>query len=294
MNTYITRISILSTVFTVAILGVTAFFISQLFDSAPAAEAAFVCPADTECPYDSNGNFIGYKNAWPTGCQTILPGAKSNPALNMYNPLDLRSSTTAPQCYPTDVSAFGFTYYGRGHRMRNIGTYIDRNGCAQKFNADGTFLRTECGLATGQTTTTTQTGTVAGASTANSGGVVSTISPNTSFKYANSGTLYYVTLANCKEAYMSAATAAAWKVDMQTVPVVSDSVQYSDCYPNFVRLPENSIATADGIAMYLIRGNYKYVFTNYQGFISRGYSVGQAVRIPQAELDLYLNGNSIN
>lgn len=113
---------------------------------------AFVCTANP-CPYDEKtGEFIGYPKPWPPNCVYIIPGlpgtesGKATATGNYkFNQNDRTSATTTlPQCYPEDVSKYGFTYYGRGHRMFNVGTYIDRNGYAYKYKADGSFLAAEC------------------------------------------------------------------------------------------------------------------------------------------------------
>ncbi|MBL8030737.1 MAG: hypothetical protein JNK33_00205 [Candidatus Doudnabacteria bacterium] len=127
--------------------GFAVFFLTR---STPAQ--AFTCTSNP-CPYDGNGNFVGYPKAWPPGCIYIIPGLPSNqsgkevpPGSGHYvwNQADRNGSTRAPQCYPENVSAFGFTYFERGHRMFNVGTYIDKNGCAQKYKADGSPAGTVC------------------------------------------------------------------------------------------------------------------------------------------------------
>lgn len=113
---------------------------------------AFVCTSNP-CPYDEKtGEFIGYPKPWPPNCVYIipgLPGTESGKATSTgnykFNQNDRTAATTAlPQCYPEDVSKYGLTYYGRGHRMYNVGTYIDRTGFAYKYNADGSFLAAVC------------------------------------------------------------------------------------------------------------------------------------------------------
>ncbi len=105
----------------------------------------------TENPYDSSGKFIGYSNPWPANCIYVIPGLPTSESgttvragRQVFNPTDRNSSTTAPLCYPENVSAYNFSYFGRGVRMRNVGTAIDKNGCAQKFKADGSYIGLEC------------------------------------------------------------------------------------------------------------------------------------------------------
>lgn len=285
---------VFATALSLVATGLAGLAVAHLFAPTAPVEARFICPAGTECPYDSEtGEFIGYKNPWPAGCISIIPGAVSKPEVNMYNPTDSRASTTAPICRPEPVPVWRITYHERGHRMRNIGTYIDPNGCAQKFRADGSSLGLECFNTSTNGQTVTTTGTVLAAST-NAGVVDSSLTPGSSFRYAGSDTAYYVTLANCKETYLSAATLRAWNLSTDTVSTVADSVQYATCTPDFVRLPDNSVVTADGVTMYLVRGNYRHLFTNYQGFLARGYTVNQAITIPQAELDRYFVGSAIH
>lgn len=143
-----------------AVMGLSA--VSMSMAEPRPADATFVCPAGTECPYDSNGNFIGYKNPWPGqqgACQYIIPGLPMSESgktvqggVKVYNPTDLRSSTTAPVCRNEPVPPYRVTYHERGHRMRNVGSYIDKNGCAKKFRADGSFIGNECFPVAGSST----------------------------------------------------------------------------------------------------------------------------------------------
>lgn len=114
---------------------------------------AFTCTSNP-CPYDEKtGAFIGYPKAWPPGCGYFIDGLpasesgqKTQTGNIKYNPFDRRYSNTAvPQCYPEDVSAYGFTYYERGHRMQNKGVHVDREtGLVFKYKADGSFAGVEC------------------------------------------------------------------------------------------------------------------------------------------------------
>jgi hypothetical protein len=173
----------------IGVLGLVfaAFNATRFFTASAPAAADFTCPVDTECPYDSSGTFVGYKKPWPPGCVYVIPGLpvsesgkQTNTENLKWNQADRNSSTTAPQCYPEGVSAYGFKYYGRGVRMHNVGVRVDRTtGLFTKFNADGSFAGTECFFpekcgdgttsSSNQTTNVTQTAVQGTGSTASSG-----------------------------------------------------------------------------------------------------------------------------
>lgn len=241
----------------VVLLAFAALNATRFFTASTPAAADFSCPADTECPYDSSGNFIGYKNPWPAGCITILPGAVSKPELHMYNPTDTRASTTAPICRPSPVPPWRITYYERGHRMRNVGTYINRDGCAQKFQADGTPLGIECfpgtragGDVPAQEEVVTPTVETAAVDTMPTTLVsASTVIPTpesgpsfpvavgTTFKYTSNDAVYYLDNGNCKKRYASWDALDAWGVNRGDIVTVWDSMQYPDCASPLVDMP---------------------------------------------------------
>lgn len=232
----------------------------QVFGPGLTTNADFTCPADTECPYDSSGDFIGYKNPWPPGCIYIIPGAKSKPSVNMFNPMDSNASTTAPICRPSPVPPFRVTYYERGHRMRNVGTYIDTNGCAQKFRADGSSLGVECfnggGLPANNnqnstapetpvveaatelpTDSVTQASAEAVKSSTTSEGPSFPVAVGSTFKYTSNDAIYYLDNGNCKKKYEGWDMVDAWHINRGSIVTIWDTMHYPDCASPLVDPP---------------------------------------------------------
>ncbi len=264
----------------VVLLAFAALNATRFFTASSPAAADFSCPADTECPYDSSGSFIGYKNPWPQGCAYIIPGLPASESGKQtstgnfkWNQADRNSSTTAPQCYPEDVSAYGFKYYGRGVRMHNVGVHVDRTtGLVTKFNADGSFAGTECffpekcgnGAATASTSVNEGTSSpvdpalanrpdmpgfvtvqeanstipvVSAAPIAQPAGASFPVAVGTTFKYTSNDAVYYLDNSNCKKRYASWDVLDAWGVNRGDIVTVWDSMQYPDCASPLVDMP---------------------------------------------------------
>lgn len=136
-------------------IGVAAITLGFLFLTAQPASAGDGCVAPTlpeNCVINKDGSFTGYKTPWPPNCIYIVGGyggaTRTSTGNLVVNPNDRTQGRTtgAPQCRPAPCpKAFErCDYPERGHRMQNVGSYIDKNGCSYWYDAEGNPLPPRC------------------------------------------------------------------------------------------------------------------------------------------------------
>lgn len=112
---------------------------------------------------------------------------------------------------------------------------------------------------------------------------------NVSFKYRTGAAVYYLTTSRCKEVYPSLTTLRAWNVRISDIYIIPSSEQYTDCAPNYVQLPnETLVKTRTDNTVYVVRNRQVQAFASLSAFVS--YIGKPILVISTGELSLYPKG----